>query len=263
MTWARSLMWSRSPTSTPWAARVSISLSRAGGWITTPLPIDASIPGRRIPVGTSESLYVTPSTTTVCPALAPPWYRTTTSCWSQSRSTIFPLASSPHCSPTTHVEPTANPLQFIKSTATVTWCGKVTRYRSPAKPSTTLAATHIRARECQRILATGVFVAGLCEAGGCLMGQGHRPRLQFSRANARIRSIRCAVQFMSHRSAGGDISLVAGNCGKTSYGKPVARSGRSTAAIHERPRNRADRRARRAVAEAQAETTARRATART
>ena len=40
----------------PLAVRVSISLSRAGGWITTPLPMTQSIPGRRIPVGTSESL---------------------------------------------------------------------------------------------------------------------------------------------------------------------------------------------------------------
>src|SRR5262249_8737742 len=41
---------------------------------------------------------------TVCPALAPPLYRTTRSCCSVSKSTIFPLASSPHCIPTTQVQ---------------------------------------------------------------------------------------------------------------------------------------------------------------
>ena len=35
-------------------------------------PTTQSIPGRRMPVGRSESLYVTPPVTTVWPALAPP-----------------------------------------------------------------------------------------------------------------------------------------------------------------------------------------------
>src|SRR5437667_381562 len=38
---------------------------------------------------------------TVWPALAPPWYRTTRSARSASTSTIFPLPSSPHWAPTT------------------------------------------------------------------------------------------------------------------------------------------------------------------
>ena len=72
MTWARSLMNSRPSARTPCAVSVSTSLISAGGWITTPLPITQSIPGRSRPVGTRESLYVTPSATTVWPALAPP-----------------------------------------------------------------------------------------------------------------------------------------------------------------------------------------------
>src|SRR5439155_15062846 len=59
--------------------------------------------GRITPVGSRESLKVLPPATTVCPAFAPPLYRTTKSNWSPKRSTIFPLASSPHRNPTTHV----------------------------------------------------------------------------------------------------------------------------------------------------------------
>src|SRR5262249_26292887 len=39
--------------------------------------------------------------TSVCPALWPPWKRTTMSACSESQSTIFPLPSSPHWEPTT------------------------------------------------------------------------------------------------------------------------------------------------------------------
>ena len=46
-------------------------------------------------------MKVVPSTTSVWPALWPPWKRTTTSARSDSQSTIFPLPSSPHCEPTT------------------------------------------------------------------------------------------------------------------------------------------------------------------
>ena len=38
---------------------------------------------------------------TVCPAFAPPWYRTTQSARSASTSTSLPFPSSPHCAPTT------------------------------------------------------------------------------------------------------------------------------------------------------------------
>src|SRR5215831_17427314 len=39
--------------------------------------------------------------TSVCPALCPPWKRTTTSARADSQSTIFPLPSSPHWAPIT------------------------------------------------------------------------------------------------------------------------------------------------------------------
>src|SRR5205085_12517897 len=39
--------------------------------------------------------------TSVCPALWPPWKRTTMSASSESQSTILPLPSSPHWAPTT------------------------------------------------------------------------------------------------------------------------------------------------------------------
>src|SRR5512140_405643 len=42
-----------------------------------------------------------PSTTSVCPALFPPWKRTTTSAFRVRRSTTFPFPSSPHCAPIT------------------------------------------------------------------------------------------------------------------------------------------------------------------
>src|SRR5664279_2386031 len=42
---------------------------------------------------------LTPSTTTVCPALFPPWKRTTWRKRGLSRSTTLPLPSSPHCRP--------------------------------------------------------------------------------------------------------------------------------------------------------------------
>src|ERR1700693_1407344 len=37
---------------------------------------------------------------TVCPALLPPWLRTTMSALAVSTSMIFPFPSSPHCAPT-------------------------------------------------------------------------------------------------------------------------------------------------------------------
>src|SRR4051812_12111259 len=61
----------------------------------------ASLPGRTTPEGSSDSLYVTPSITSVWPALWPPWKRTTTSARAESQSTILPLPSSPHWAPIT------------------------------------------------------------------------------------------------------------------------------------------------------------------
>src|SRR5947209_19099961 len=53
-----------------------------------------------MPLGTSRSTVFTPPTTSVCPAFAPPWKRTTTSAQEVKRSTTFPFPSSPHCAPT-------------------------------------------------------------------------------------------------------------------------------------------------------------------
>src|SRR5271166_5324158 len=54
-----------------------------------------------MPEGRSASLNTFPSMTSVCPALWPPWKRTTTSAPSESQSTILPFPSSPHWAPTT------------------------------------------------------------------------------------------------------------------------------------------------------------------
>ena len=52
-----------------------------------------------VALGIEDSL--SPSMTTVCPAFAPPWYRTTQSAPSAITSTSLPLPSSPHWAPTT------------------------------------------------------------------------------------------------------------------------------------------------------------------
>src|SRR4051812_9831388 len=88
-------------TLTPSARTRSTSSANAHGSTTTPLPMTASLPGRTTPEGSSDSLYVTPSMTRVCPALWPPWNRTTTSARADSQSTIFPFPSSPHWAPIT------------------------------------------------------------------------------------------------------------------------------------------------------------------
>src|SRR2546430_14684122 len=44
-------------------------------------------------------MYLTPRWNTVCPALLPPWLRTTISTFAVSTSIILPLPSSPHCAP--------------------------------------------------------------------------------------------------------------------------------------------------------------------
>src|SRR4051794_1047232 len=80
---------------------VSISASSAQGSTTTPLPMIDSLPGRTTPDGNKLSRYSILPTTSVCPALWPPWKRTTTSARCDSQSTIFPFPSSPHWAPTT------------------------------------------------------------------------------------------------------------------------------------------------------------------
>src|SRR6267378_4946270 len=59
------------------------------------------MPFLRMPEGTRCSTVFLPPITSVCPALCPPWNRTTPCAWSVSQSTTFPLPSSPHWVPMT------------------------------------------------------------------------------------------------------------------------------------------------------------------
>src|SRR5690606_25048984 len=86
---------------TPRATRRSTSVARASSDTTTPLPIRQITPSRRIPDGIRWSTVFSPSMTSVCPALCPPWNRTTAWARSASISTIAPLPSSPHWVPMT------------------------------------------------------------------------------------------------------------------------------------------------------------------
>src|SRR5215207_1579179 len=54
-----------------------------------------------MPLGIRCSAVFTPLITSVCPALWPPWKRTTPCALSVSQSTSLPLPSSPHWVPTT------------------------------------------------------------------------------------------------------------------------------------------------------------------
>src|SRR5690348_1985318 len=54
-----------------------------------------------MPEGTRRKANAPFSCTTRCPALLPPWKRTTKSAPIESSSTILPLPSSPHCAPMT------------------------------------------------------------------------------------------------------------------------------------------------------------------
>src|SRR5260370_12555821 len=54
-----------------------------------------------MPEGMRCSTVFLPAMTSVCPALCPPWKRTTPCARSVSQSTILPLPSSPHCVPMT------------------------------------------------------------------------------------------------------------------------------------------------------------------
>ncbi len=54
-----------------------------------------------MPDGIRCSTVLRPWITSVCPALWPPWKRTTPWAWSVSQSTTLPLPSSPHWVPTT------------------------------------------------------------------------------------------------------------------------------------------------------------------
>src|SRR5438105_2783015 len=83
------------------ASSSSISATSACGETTTPLPMKQSTLGRMIPEGMRCRTVFLPPTTSVCPALCPPWKRTTPCARSVSQSTILPLPSSPHWVPMT------------------------------------------------------------------------------------------------------------------------------------------------------------------
>ena len=55
----------------------SISSNSASRFTTTPLPITGTALGERMPAGSSLSSNFSPLTTTVCPALLPPFGLTT------------------------------------------------------------------------------------------------------------------------------------------------------------------------------------------
>ena len=65
ITWARVLTIRFLATSTPRLTRLSISCSRLAGLMTTPAAMTHCTSGRKMPLGTSESLNVCPSMTTV------------------------------------------------------------------------------------------------------------------------------------------------------------------------------------------------------
>src|SRR5947208_1189788 len=91
-----SLCWVRMPR---WL-NASSSVNSVSGSSTTPLPTRQIAPWI-IPEGIWWSTNSPAAVCTVCPALAPPWYRTTRSARSARTSTILPLPSSPHWAPTT------------------------------------------------------------------------------------------------------------------------------------------------------------------
>src|ERR1700735_3555273 len=94
----------RSPlTSTRRARSASSSSISTFGSITTPFPITQRLPGYRMPEGIRCSFHSSSPLTIVCPALLPPWKRTTASPFSASRSVIFPFPSSPHWAPPTTI----------------------------------------------------------------------------------------------------------------------------------------------------------------
>jgi len=76
MTWAVADT-RRAEVSTPLASRASISEMRTPRSMTTPLPMTGVQPGVRMPEGRRWRAYLSPSMTTVCPALLPPLYLTT------------------------------------------------------------------------------------------------------------------------------------------------------------------------------------------
>src|SRR5437867_8340822 len=99
---------------TPRCTRDSISSMSEPGSTTTPQPITHRQPLCRMPEGMVCSTYFSRPTTTVWPALLPPWKRTTTSTCGVITSTTLPLPSSPHCVPTTTMLGTVVPSQLFE-----------------------------------------------------------------------------------------------------------------------------------------------------
>src|SRR6267142_1668714 len=97
---------------TPRRTSASISSISEPGSTTTPQPITQRQPGCRMPEGIVCRTYFSRPTTTVWPALFSPAYRATTFTWGASRSTTFPLPSSPHCVPTTTMLGMAQPSKY-------------------------------------------------------------------------------------------------------------------------------------------------------
>ena len=79
ISWALSLIINFSGvTLTPTPSKYSISSNKAFGSTTTPLPITFNLSSYKIPDGIKCNLYSLSPTTTVWPALFPPWNLTTT-----------------------------------------------------------------------------------------------------------------------------------------------------------------------------------------
>src|SRR5437867_4656592 len=97
---------------TPRCTSDSISSMSEPGSTTTPQPITHRQPLCRMPEGMVCSTYFSRPTTTVWPALLPPWKRTTTSTCGVMTSTTLPLPSSPHCAPTTTTLGMSGPSQL-------------------------------------------------------------------------------------------------------------------------------------------------------
>src|SRR5688572_27079096 len=80
--------------------------------MTTPQPMTHRQPLCRMPEGIVCRTYFSRPTTTVWPALLPPWKRTTTFTCGVMTSTTLPLPSSPHCAPTTTMLGIPSPSQL-------------------------------------------------------------------------------------------------------------------------------------------------------
>src|SRR5947199_3152193 len=104
----------RSSARYPRLRSASISPTRTSGSITTPGPSMQMRPGWSTPAGTRFRMVFSPFTTSVWPALLPPWKRTTTSALAARRSTTFPFPSSPHCVPMMTVAGMGSEAQLLR-----------------------------------------------------------------------------------------------------------------------------------------------------